>query len=120
MIALGHIYVRVVLENPITGQKHEDEALVDTGATLTIIPRKIADKLNLKPYGERKVKTACKEQILKETFAKITINDKVTVSPILISNKIDQILIGVITLEALGLKVDPTTSELKETEILLL
>jgi predicted aspartyl protease len=41
-------------------------------------------------------------------------------SQILVSDDVDLTLIGVLTLEALGLKVDPTTGRLKETEILLL
>jgi predicted aspartyl protease len=41
-------------------------------------------------------------------------------SQILVSDDVDLVLIGVLTLEALGLEVDPTTGRLKETEILLL
>ncbi|MFP3195929.1 MAG: hypothetical protein RXQ74_03585 [Caldivirga sp.] len=39
-------------------------------------------------------------------------------SPVLASNELNEVLIGVITLELLGLTVDPTTGELRETEIL--
>jgi aspartyl protease family protein len=43
-----------------------------------------------------------------------------TVTPILVSDTLDKILVGVITLEALGLTVDPTTGQLKEAETYLL
>jgi predicted aspartyl protease len=42
------------------------------------------------------------------------------VTPVLISKEIKDALIGVLTLEALGLTVDPTTGKLKEARILLL
>jgi len=42
------------------------------------------------------------------------------VTPIPISKELKDVSIGVLTLEALGLTVDPTTSKLKETRILLL
>ena len=43
-----------------------------------------------------------------------------TVTPVLISDKIDRVLIGVLTLEALALRVDPKTGKLEKTELLLL
>jgi predicted aspartyl protease len=42
------------------------------------------------------------------------------VTPVLISRTLDKVLIGVITLEALGLSVDPTKGTLRESETLLL
>ena len=46
--------------------------------------------------------------------------ESVNVTPILVSDTLDKILVGVITLEALGLTVDPTTGQLKEVETYLL
>lgn len=40
-------------------------------------------------------------------------------TPILISRNLKDVLIGVLSLEALGLIIDTTTGELKETRILL-
>jgi predicted aspartyl protease len=39
---------------------------------------------------------------------------------LLISDTLETVLIGVITLEAMGLVVDPTTGQLKESEVYLL
>jgi hypothetical protein len=57
---------------------------------------------------------------LHESFALVEVKGRRAVTPILISRELSETLIGVITLEALGLTVDPTTGELKEVEILLL
>jgi predicted aspartyl protease len=43
-----------------------------------------------------------------------------TPARILVSDDIDTVLIGITTLEQLGLEVDPITGKLKKTRILLL
>jgi len=45
---LGHIWVKVKLGDPEKRKVVEVEALVDTGATLTVIPRKLAEQLSFK------------------------------------------------------------------------
>ncbi len=119
---MGHVTIRVTLSNPVLAGKGKvvEKALIDTGATFTTIPQPIARRLGLKSIGKRQVKTAARSQTLNESFAHIEVNGKSTVSPLLISTTLDKILIGVITLEALGLSVDPTRGTLKETETLLL
>jgi predicted aspartyl protease len=42
------------------------------------------------------------------------------VTPVLVTDTLDLVLVGVITLEALSLVVDPTTGELRESEAYLL
>jgi aspartyl protease family protein len=59
-------------------------------------------------------------QVLNESFAQIAVNGKSTVTPLLISRTLDKVLIGVITLKALGLSVDSTKGTLRESETLLL
>ena len=55
-----------------------------------------------------------------ESFAVVEIEGKRGLTPLLVSKDLKDLLIGVLTLEALGLTVDPTTGKLKETRILLL
>ncbi len=119
---MGHVTVNIRLANPVLGLKDKlsDKALVDTGATFTTIPETTARKLRLKTLGKRRVLTATKSQLLDQSYAYIEINGRNTVTPLLISKTLDKILIGVITLEALGLSVDPTRGRLKQSETLLL
>jgi predicted aspartyl protease len=58
--------------------------------------------------------------IFMESFALVEVKDRRATILILVLRGLTRALIGVITLEALGLTVDPTTGELKEVEILLL
>jgi predicted aspartyl protease len=55
-----------------------------------------------------------------ESFALVEVKDRRATILILVLRGLTRALIGVMTLEALGLTVDPTTGELKEVEILLL
>jgi len=116
------LMVKVKLGNPVSKSREKivDKALVDTRSTFTVLPRSIATKLGLRSLGKRRVETANRSQVLDQSFASIEIDGKNTVTPLLISGTLDKILIGVITLEALGLMVDPTKGTLKDTETLLL
>jgi len=118
---LGHVFVEVRLTNPLL---HEtvtvSDAVVDTGATFTTVPQAIAEKLKLQPFRKRKVRTVSGEEELTESITLVEIQNEETVNPVLISPKIDRVLIGVLTLEALGLKVEPKAGRLEKTKLLLL
>ena len=98
----------------------EERALVDNGATFTTVPRSLAKKLALPIMGKVKVRTASGEEALDQSYAYTEASGKSTVAPMLVSDKMDKTLLGVFTLEALGLTVDISTGKLKETEVLLL
>ncbi len=117
---MGHVWVDAKLSNPTTGLEAKVRALVDTGATFTVIPWETHEKLDFKIVGKKRVETAKGSTELDESFAVIEIGKKRGATPILISKDLKDVLIGVLSLEALGLIVDPTTGELKETRILLL
>ncbi|MEM2971792.1 MAG: hypothetical protein QW270_05145 [Candidatus Bathyarchaeia archaeon] len=117
---MGHVFVEVKLTNPLTQDIITvPEAVVDTGATFTTIPQILGEKLRLKPFTKRKVRTSGEEE-LAESILLIRIQEEETVNPVLISPRIDRVLVGVLTLEALGLKVEPKTGKLEKTELLLL
>jgi len=117
---MGHIWVEVRLVNPINGAELKTRALVDTEATYTVVPWSIYEKLNLMIVGKKIAETAKGLTELEESFLVIEIKGKKAVTPVLISRDLKDVLVGVLTLEALGLAVDPATGELKESRILLL
>ena len=98
----------------------EERALVETGATFTTVPRSLAKKLALPIMGKVKVRTASGEEALDQSYAYTEASGKSTVAPMLVSDKMDKTLLGVFTLEALGLTLDTSTGKLKEAEVLLL
>jgi clan AA aspartic protease len=117
---LGHVYVKLVVSNPADLELTATvDALVDTGATSTVVPRVLADSLRLPVIGRLTVRTATGDVDLDNSGAVVQINGRRAYNPILISDTIDKTLVGVITLEALGLSVDPKSRQLKEAELFL-
>jgi len=116
---MGHVVVTITISNPTDASlKSEVEALVDTGATVTVVPRSLADVLKLPVTGRGRVQTATGEIVLDRGGAFIQINGDGALNPVVISDTIDKVLIGVVTLETLALTVNPKTGELKEAELL--
>lgn len=68
------------------------EALIDTGATFTTLPKTIADKLKLSEVTRRKVKTDSGGEILPESYVTINVMGEKTTTPVLVSDKIDRAL----------------------------
>ena len=54
----GHVWVRVKITNPLMSIEIEEDALVDTGATYTVVPQRIYAKLDLRVVGTKEVETA--------------------------------------------------------------
>ena len=117
---MGHIEVEVVLSDIQQTKSIKISALVDTGATLSVIPEEISKELNLSKTGEKvKVLTAKGIEELELAHAKIEIMGKKRIMPVLVSKQIDKVLIGVTTLEAMNLKVNPVTQQLEEVTAFL-
>ena len=119
---MGRVRISLRLANPERPDEFVgvDNALVDTGATFTTIPRPIAVELGLKPVRQRQIRTAAGYQTMEESYALFEFDGNRTVTPVLVTDSLDFVLVGVITLEALALIVDPNKGELREAEVYLL
>lgn len=95
--------------------------LVDTGAFFSVVPKEILQQLNIKPYKKNiKFKLANGKYIYRDVgVCMFKIDKYVGASDVIFGKKTDQTLLGVITLESLGLAVDPRTKSLKPIELLL-
>lgn len=92
------------------------KALVDTGATFTFIPEKVARELSLTLAGEKvNVSKTKGYDELDLTHAVLEISGKRRIRPVLVSKHIDRVLLGVIALEAMQLRVNPLTGKLEES-----
>jgi aspartyl protease family protein len=116
---MGLVEIKVIIRNPDSKQKVETKGLVDTRATLTVLPRSIARSLEISPKSTGTVMTADGPLGIDISTAEIEIGGKMEIVRIAISDVIDRILIGVTTLEILGLSVDPVSGQLKESMYLL-
>ncbi|HET9477257.1 MAG TPA: retroviral-like aspartic protease family protein [Dehalococcoidia bacterium] len=112
--------IKLANPNQIDDKVDVPKALVDTGATWTAVPRQLARQLGLQVVGKMKLKTAAGSQEFDQSFAYLEMQGKSMVTPVVIADLYDGVLIGVTTLESLGFAVDPTSQTLVDAEILLL
>jgi len=118
---MTHVFVDVKLTNPLARQQtvFVPDASVDTGATFNTVPQAVAEKLKLESFRLAKVRTATGDEEFEEPIVLIEVENEMTVNPVWIDPKIDRVLIGALTLEGLGFKVEPKTGKLEKSELLL-
>jgi len=116
---MGYTWVKARIGDVDRKRVVDVDAVVDTGATLTVVPRRLAERLSLKVTGKTLAETGAGRVESDRSRVWIEIMGRSEVVPVLISDTIDKVLIGVTTLEVLGLQVDPITGKLKEWTILL-
>src|SRR2546428_4444964 len=110
---MGHVYQRVKL----AAVNEEDlNILVDTGATLSLIPPALADRPGIARFPRKQVIVLAAGRRIEADagVVMVEIGDRKAVSTVVIAD-CDEPLLGVETLETLGLAVDPTTGSLTPT-----
>jgi len=116
---MGHVWVEAKILNLDRTKSKKVSGLVDTGATLSTLPAKLAKELGIGITSEDKIQTASGIITIQKGRAIIRIEKKEELQPIWISDIIDRVLIGSVTLETLGLKVNPITVKVEETPLML-
>jgi clan AA aspartic protease len=92
----------------------EVEAVVDTGATMLVLPQNIVDKLKLKKIREVKVRCANNATETKSVYGVVTmeVSGRIGNFDVLAENAGSQPLLGQVVLKILDLVVDPKTHSL--------
>ncbi|MEM3566881.1 MAG: retroviral-like aspartic protease family protein [Candidatus Bathyarchaeia archaeon] len=119
---MGDVRVRGTVANPSDRNlRVELEFIVDTGAIYTVIPKSVADRLKLKETGRRRFKMANGDVVeYPVSEAYIIINGEGVTSVVAIADEKTPIVLGVTTLELLGLRVDPVTGKLTPLDLMIL
>ena len=119
---MGLVRVTVEIANPQDGSRSQTvrNALVDTGASKTLLPRSIADELQLPVVGTANVRTVDGHSDVDQCQAILRIQGRQTYHEVFVSDTYPGVLIGVLTLESLGFVVDPKRDRLVSEEFLLL
>jgi clan AA aspartic protease len=122
VVVVEYVRVRGTVANPSDHSlRAELEFIVDTGAIYTVIPKSVAERLRLKETGRRKFKIANGDVVeYPVSEAYIIINGEGVTSVVAIADEKTPVLLGVTTLELLGLKVDPVTGKLTPMELMIL
>lgn len=113
-------HVDVTVSNLQKPQNFSTERfLVDSGAVYSVMPTSILKKLGIKPTHKQKFALANGEVIEKPVGnALFEYREKTGASPVVFGEK-DIYLLGAVTLESLGMILDPINRELKPLPMLL-
>lgn len=95
--------------------------IVDTGAFLTVIPKDKLQRLGIKPLWRRRFSLANGEKIERDVGVAIfRWNEQEGSSEVIFGEPGDKSLLGALTLESLGLKVNPRKGTVEPIDFLLL
>lgn len=96
-------------------------ALVDTGLFLSVVPAAILERVHVKRRWRREFVLANGEKIERDVGVVIFAwNSSEGAAEVIFGEKGDKPLLGALTLEALGLKVNARTGKLEPIELMLL
>ena len=109
---MGKVVEKIKVINVFEPEKKiELEAVIDTGATMLVLPQNVIDKLNLRKMREVKVRYANNKTEIKSIYGVVTVEmcGRAGEFNVLAEPEGAQPLVGQIILEQLDLIVDPST-----------
>ena len=115
------IFLKTKVINPEQPKKSaECEFLVDSGAVYSVVPENILKKLGIKPTSIQEFILANGEVVRKSIGnAYFEYDGKIRAAPVVFGDK-GVFLLGAITIEALGMILDPIRRQLKPLPMLLM
>jgi clan AA aspartic protease len=118
-MALTHIHVRVA--NPARPRRFARvRFLVDSGALYSVVPARTLEKLGVKPHSSRTFILADGTEVTRRMGdAVFRLDGRQGASPVLFGEEKDSALLGAVTLESLGVLLDPLRRELRPLPMVL-
>lgn len=118
---MGMTSVDLEIKNPARPEdKVKAEFLVDSGAAFTVVPKPMVKRLKLKASFEQSFSLADGRTVKRKVGnALIKYRRREVASPVVLGRKHDTPLLGVLTLEAMGLVLDPFERKLYRAKLML-
>jgi len=118
---MGLTYVHAQIRRPDgRGRPVSVRFLVDTGAVYTVLPESIWRALKLKPQRTAEFTLADGTTISRTVSeCRFTIEGQSATSPVVLGESEDAPLLGAVTLETVGLMVNPLSRELLPMRLML-
>lgn len=119
--AMGLTFIKASIINPANPRrKTRLEFLVDSGAVYSVVPKTRLKRISIQPHGTRVFTLADGTQITREIGDAIfALNGERAASPVIFGEDGDSLLFGTVSLEALGLILDPIRRELRPLPMVL-
>ena len=118
---MGLTVLEVEVANTATPEISEKlEFVIDSGAVYSVVPTPVLEKLGIRPLAEQQFRLADGSKIVrKKGGAVFRYGERVGVADVIFGEEGDSNLLGALTLEALGLSLDPLKRELKPLPMIL-
>lgn len=118
---MGLTVLEIEVGNPADPEVTQTvEFLIDSGAIYSVVPRPILERLNIKPLADETFRLADGSKVVrKKGIALFKYGDRVGGADVIFAEQGDSTLLGALTLEALGLSLDPLRRELKPLPMIL-
>ncbi len=116
---MGITYVEGKVRGP-TGKEESMRFLVDSGATYSLLPHKVWEAIELEPRREHTFTLADGSMVTRKVSeCYIILPQGEAHTPVILGEPGDEALLGVVTLEIMGLILDPFKRTLKPMRMLL-
>jgi len=110
---MGSFRVQIEIGDPAGSRFDRLEALVDTGATYTWVPRDVLERLGIRPEEERPFLLADGRQVMYSiAWIRVRIDGRTQPTIAVFGDRDSEPLLGVFTLEGFGLAADPVNRRL--------
>ncbi len=118
---MGLTHIDVSIANPAKPKRSVRlRFLVDSGAFYSVVPASVLRKLEIKPHSRRSFSLADGSQITRRMGDVLfRLDNRQGASPVIFGEKDNRILLGSVSLEALGFVLDPLKRELRPAPMLL-
>jgi predicted aspartyl protease len=118
---MGVTVLHVAVGNQANPEVTEElEFTVDSGAVYSVVPAPVLERLGIQPLKSDRFRLADGRYIVRRRGgALFKFQDYIGVSDVIFGEPGDATLLGALTLEALGLSLDPIRRELKPMELIL-
>lgn len=112
---MGMTTVKTIIKNPEDPKRIlEDDFLVDSGAIYSVVPSKELKKIGISPHRKQEFTLADGTKVEREVGDAIFELEGIQgAAPVIFGKQGDSLLLGVFTLEALGLILDPFQRKIK-------
>jgi len=118
---MGLTNVKVQIANPSdVSRKREINFLVDSGAVYSVVNTKILEKLGIKPITKKEFILANGQAVTRQLGGALyQYGDEKGYAPVIFGERGDSNLLGAVTLESLGLVLDPLKRKLLNLPMML-
>lgn len=118
---MGLTHIKVGIANPARPKNTiELTFLVDSGAVYSVVPSALLRKLRVKPHSTRTFILADGTEINRKIGDVLfRLDGRKGAAPVIFGEKTDSTLLGTVSLEALGMALDPMKRELRPLPMVL-